>query len=38
VDRALAGGGPDNISVIVIRVAGPHTETPTVQLTLKREA
>jgi PPM family protein phosphatase len=37
VDQALAGGGPDNISVIVVRIAGPNTEAPTVQISLRRD-
>jgi serine/threonine protein phosphatase PrpC len=37
VDLALAGGGPDNISVIVVRIAGPNTEAPTVQISLRRD-
>ena len=32
VDLALARGGPDNISVIVVRVMDTHSEAPTVQM------
>jgi serine/threonine protein phosphatase PrpC len=35
VDLALARGGPDNISVIVIRVVGPNTEAATMQIPLR---
>lgn len=37
LDLALAAGGHDNISAIVVRVLGSHTETPTLQISLKRD-
>ena len=37
VDLALARGGPDNISVIVIRALDPNRDVPTARLPMKRE-
>jgi protein phosphatase len=37
LELALAGGGHDNISVVVVRVLGTASESPTVQIERKRD-